>query len=91
MYMFRTALASALLGAFAMSSFAAMPNPDPAAREARMEEALQHYRAKQESMAQDSTQTKASDHKKHRRHHRHMAKQRAAKQDDNAKAKDQTQ
>jgi hypothetical protein len=90
MYLFRTALASALLGAFAMSSFAAMPNPDPAAREARMEEALQHYRAKQEAMARDSTQTKVSDHKKHRRHH-HAAKQRAAKQDDNAKAKDQTQ
>src|SRR2546430_1878481 len=49
MQLLRTALVSALVGV-SMSSFAAMPNADPDAREARMQEALQHYYAKQETM-----------------------------------------
>jgi hypothetical protein len=88
----RTTLVSALLG-FATASFAAVstptPNDDPAAREARMQEALQHYEAKQAAM-NDQGMTKPT---KHAKHHRKGMKHDKSKtsQDDNAKAKDQTQ
>ena len=97
MQFLRTALVSALVGV-SMSSFAAMPNTadsNPDAREARMQEALQHYYAKQEAMNQGSTgQAKPMHHAKHRHHHT-MKKGETKAQDDNAsttsKDKDKTQ
>jgi hypothetical protein len=74
-----------------MSSFAAMPNPDPAAREARMQEALDHYYAKQGQTAEATTPQATTHHAKHHRRHAMKQAKRAASQDDNAKSKDQTQ
>jgi hypothetical protein len=95
MQFLRTALVSALLGV-SMSSFAAVSNSaasDPDAREARMQEALQHYYAKHETMSQQSTgHAKAMHHAKHRRHH--AMKHGDAKTQDSASAttsKDKTQ
>jgi phage I-like protein len=72
MQFLRTALVSALVGV-SMASFAAVSNTpaaDPDAREARMQEALQHYYAKQETMNQGGTgHAKAMHHAKHRHHH----------------------
>ena len=88
MSLLRTALVSTLLG-ISTASFAAMPNPDPAAREARMQEALDHYYAKQGQAAPETPKAKPTHHAKHHRHTMKSAK--AAPQDDKAKAKDQTQ
>lgn len=60
MHFLRTTLAAALVGV-SLSSFAAMPPADsPAAREARMQEALENFRAKQQGLASDTTSSKAS-------------------------------
>jgi hypothetical protein len=90
MSLLRTALVSTLLG-MSTASFAAMPqpNPDPAAREARMQEALDHYYAKQAQMAQETPKAKPTRQAKHHRHAKKSSK--AMPQDDNTKAKDQTQ
>jgi hypothetical protein len=84
----RTALVSTLLGV-STASFAAMPDADPAAREARMQEALDHYYAKQAQMTQETPKAKPTHHAKHHRHAKKSSK--AMTQDDKAKAKDQTQ
>ena len=87
----RTTLVSALLG-FTTASFAAVstPNDDPAAREARMQEALQHYEAKQ-AATNNQGMTEPAKHAKHHRHHMMKHGKSKTSQDDNAKAKDQTQ
>ena len=59
MTILRTILVSAVLGAASLTTFAAMPDPDPAGREARMEAALQNFHAKQDTMTQDTAQPKA--------------------------------
>jgi hypothetical protein len=92
MQFLRTALVCALVGV-SMSSFAAVSttaSSDPDAREARMQEALQHYYAKQETMSQGSTgQAKAMHHAKHRHHAmKHSAKK--AQGDSATKDKDKT-
>ena len=90
MQFLRTALVSALLGV-SMASFAAVSNTpasDPDAREARMQEALQHYYAKQETMNQGSTTPAKSMH--HAKHHRHAAKHSGTKAPDATKAPDDT-
>ncbi len=87
----RTTLVSALLG-FTTASFAAMPapNPDPAAREARMQEALEPFEAKQAAKT-DQGMIQPAKHAKHHRHHAVKQAKSKTPQDDNAKAKDQTQ
>ena len=92
----RIALACAFIAA-SMSSFAAMPAPDSASREARMEEALQNYRSQQQAApAEPSPMRERPMHRA--RHHKnahamkHMRMHdKAQSQDDNAKSKDQTQ
>ena len=88
MQFLRTALVSAVLGV-SMSSFAAVSDTaaaDPDAREARMQEALQNYYAKQEAMNQGTTAPKSMHHAKH---HRHAMKHTTKKaQDESATAKD---
>jgi hypothetical protein len=60
MHFLRTTLAAALVGV-SLSSFAAMPPADTAAaREARMQEALENFRAKQQAVAGNTTPSKAS-------------------------------
>jgi hypothetical protein len=87
MHFLRTALVSTLFGV-SMVSFAAMPDADPAAREQRMQEALDHFHAKQ-AMTQDSpTQAKPMHHAKHRRHAMKHAQPKA--QDDMTKPSDTT-
>ncbi|HMC16700.1 MAG TPA: hypothetical protein VKI18_13775 [Albitalea sp.] len=89
MQLLRTTLVSALLGV-SMSSFAAVSDTaasDPDAREARMQEALQHYYAKQETMNQGSTAPAKSMH--HAKHHRHAMKHTTKKsQDESASTKE---
>ena len=86
MTLLRTVLVSAVLGT-SLSSFAAMPDPDPAGREARMEEALQHFHAKQDTVTQDTPQAQTGHHAKH---HRHAKPSSMKPKNDASKAKDQT-
>ncbi|GEM_PF-3621962 len=81
MTILRTTLVATLLGV-SLSSFAAMPS-DPADREARMEEALQHYRAK----ALDNTVAANTSvaHVKHAKRHHHMKNKMTQKADETAK------
>ena len=54
-----------------------------------MQEALDHYYAKQAQMAQETPKAKPTRQAKHHRHAKKSSK--AMPQDDKAKAKDQTQ
>ena len=93
MQFLRTALVSALLGV-SMSSFAAVSDTaaaDPDAREARMQEALQHYYAKQEAMNQGTTTPKSMHHAKHHRHAMKHTTKKAQDESATTKDKDKTQ
>jgi hypothetical protein len=97
MSLLRTALVSTLFGV-SMSSFAAMPPSDSAAaRDARMEEALQHFHAQQDKMSttSETTTTTTTMHKSthHAKHHRHAMKHsdKMKSADDKAKPAEQKQ